>query len=969
MVSDVLISFPPFRLDTVAGRLWHGTEPVVLRPKLWDVLLYLVARHGQLISKVELLDAVWPEVTMDDEMASGAVRELRRVLGDDADPARFIEVVRGRGYRFIAAIDTVALPPQDSTQLSRLVGRDGEVATLLDHWRDACAGRRRMLLITGEPGLGKTSLVARVIDEAQAGRAGATGFIVHAQCIEQHSVVEPFMPILDTLGHLCAGPDAARVSAVLRRYAPAWLLQLPHVTGPNERQRLLRDWAGVTPERLLRMLLEALDALAEELPLLLVFEDLHWADLSTLDLLARLAHRPERSRMLIVGTYRPAEAALRHLPLRAMTEEMRLHGRCQELALEYLDRGAVEQLLSLRYPGCATPELVEYLRQRTAGNPLFLLLLLDGLQAAGMLVPDREGWHVEPGWQRASIPDSVRNLIARQINRLSAEQVALLEIASLIGIEIPLPLLIATMMTESELTSDAALQLVTRCPHLTRSATVAGERSEETYRFVHPLYREVMETQIPAARRRDLHLRIAATMAIRAGDGLANDAIVAWHYARGGDAMRAVEGYARAITDATSRYAYAQIIQAAEALTELIPQLPESKIRIHCDVSARMSWASALIATQGFAAPAIESIYTTALEHCRDIGDTPMHLVLIGGMCAWRMTLGDLKGVVPWREEFLGMCDRLNLPPMFRPAANALLGQVATYRGELGLARSHLDEALQWAASAVPLQQAGGGLWVDPEVSAAAHSSWVAGLQGFTQEAIARAERAVARARSIGHPYSVAFSLVLSCHTDAGLLRWDELRAHAAEALSITIEHELSYFHSHASILAALADCATQPDDTSFQRAAGEIERFVDRRVLLGLSSYLVMFANTHDRAGRPQQGLATVDRALQYASESGEEILAAELYRLRGEFLLRTGDDPATAESWIQQAITKAKAQGAAVLELRAAQSLARLRHAQDPNADLTPILADIVQRLRSGEEFVELDQARALLGAQPTP
>jgi len=964
MTSPVLISFPPFRLDTATGRLWRGSENLPIQPKVWDILRYLCDRPGQLVKKVELLDAVWPEVAATEELASGAVLELKALLGDDSDPAKFIEVVRGRGYRFVAPVETVSLPAAATSELGLLVGRDRETAILFDAWHGACSGQRRVVLITGEAGLGKTSLVAQIQRAAAATTEATAPLIFHAQCVEQHSVVEPFMPILDTLGHLCAGPDAARVTAVLRRYAPAWLLQLPQVAGTAERQRLLRDWAGVTPERLLRMLLEALDALAVEQPVLVILEDLHWADLATIDLLARLAHRPDRARMLVVGTYRPAEAALRELPLHALTEDLRIHGRCHELALAYLDHPAVEQLVSLRYPGSATPEFVGVLQQRTAGNPLFLLLLLDGLQAAGMLVPTADGWRVQSGWETAAIPDSLRNLIARQIARLPDEQVELLELASLVGLEFPVSVMAAAMAAGAEPapTRDAVRALLGSCPHLTRTSPGATASEEATYRFVHPMYREVVEAQVPPDHRRDLHLRIAQALETRVDAGLTNDATVAWHYARGGDAMRAVEGYARAIAAATSRYAYAQIIQAAEALTELIPALPESTIRTHCDISARMSWASAVIATKGFAAGNIESIYGEALARCRDAGDNPLHLALIGGMCAWRMALGDLDGAVPWRDEFVSMMDRLGLPPMFRPAADALLGQLATYRGELTLARTHLEQALEWAPAAVPLQQSGGGLWVDPEVSAAAHSSWVTALQGQTALAIVRTEHAIARARSIGHPYSVAFALVLSGHTDAGMNRWESLRDRAAEAIQITIEHDLGYFHSHATVLAALAECALEPSEAAIHAARAKTDRFESDGVLLGLSSYLVLLAGAYERAGLLRESVATIDRALAYVGRSHEGIVAPEILRLRGEFLIRSGADSREAERGMLQAQQQARAGGSVVLEIRAATSLATLWRGQDRNDDARELLREICDRFATGIDCEDLERARAM-------
>jgi predicted ATPase len=285
----------------------------------------------------------------------------------------------------------------------------------------------------GEPGIGKTTLVdafLRTID-ARRSTLDARVWLGRGQCIEQYGAGEPYMPLLEALGRLCREPGGGRLIALLHQHAPTWLVQLPTLLTASELEALQRKVQGATRERMLREMAEAIDAITAERPLILWLEDLHWSDVSTLELLALLARRREPARLLVLGTYRPVDVIVTEHRLRTMKQELQLHGQCQELAVQLLTEEAVGAYLAVRVPGgtysnAPLLRLAHEIYQRTEGNPLFMVNVVDELLAQGKL----DSAEVE-----VSTPATIRQMIGQQVERLSAEEQRVIEAASVAGVE------------------------------------------------------------------------------------------------------------------------------------------------------------------------------------------------------------------------------------------------------------------------------------------------------------------------------------------------------------------------------------------------------------------------------------------------------------------------------------------------------------------------------------------------------
>src|SRR5262245_9375837 len=424
--------FAPFRLDPASQQLWRGEELVALRPKLFAVLRHLLEHAGRLVTREELRAAVWPSTVVSESVMRGTIRELRDLLGDDANDARFIETIPHRGYRFLAAVTTApaarpaarpGTPPGEPRQAGPiLIGRDAELASLQEWLERAADGTRQVVFVSGEPGIGKTTVVDAFL--AAAAELGEV-WTARGQCIEHYGSGEAYLPVLEALGQLCRQPGGEPVIALLGRYAPTWLAQMPGLVGDAELETVQRRVQGATRERMLRELVEALEALTAERTVVLALEDLHWSDVSTLDLVALLAQRRTPARLLVVGTYRPADVIVSGHPLKGMRQELRVHGQCEELTLRFLSDGEVGQYLAARFPRRRLPaELGPAIHRSTEGNPLFVVNVVDYWMSQRVLVETAGQWQLAAPLAdvAAGVPESLRQMIEKQLERLTAEE-------------------------------------------------------------------------------------------------------------------------------------------------------------------------------------------------------------------------------------------------------------------------------------------------------------------------------------------------------------------------------------------------------------------------------------------------------------------------------------------------------------------------------------------------------------------
>ena len=418
------LSFPPFRLDVDDERLWKEGSELKLRRKPFAILKYLAMNPKRLVTQDELIEAVWGKVVMSESLLRTHVRDVRSVLGNDV-----IETVTGRGYRFVADVET-GIVVADIQPL--LVGRAGELRNLREQFEAALTRKRQLAFVMGGAGIGKTALVDAVVE--QAATAGA--LVARGACVEQYGSGEAYLPVLAALTTLCRGPRGDRVIDVMGRHAPTWLSQIPGLVADDRLAELQLRVQGATPARMLRELADGLEVLSADAPIVLALDDLQWSDNSTAELLGMLGRRRDAARLFVIATCRHTELAKTDAIARVIGE-LSSHRQAATLFLESLTVDAVAEYVGRRWPGDRFPQIASAIHDASGGNPLFMIALADDLEGRSMVRRVDGQWELFATIEEISArrPDTVRQLIDIQIDRLDTSQQRVLEAASVAGLE------------------------------------------------------------------------------------------------------------------------------------------------------------------------------------------------------------------------------------------------------------------------------------------------------------------------------------------------------------------------------------------------------------------------------------------------------------------------------------------------------------------------------------------------------
>ncbi len=404
-------------------------------------------------------------------------------------------------------------------------------------------GEQQIIFVSGEAGIGKTTLAECFLAHAKIGGAVRIG---RGNCVEQAGEGEAYLPVLQALQQLCSAPDSEQVVAILRRYAPLWLLQLSGVIDADEQERLQRQVHGSSPQRMVRELAHALKEVTTESPVILFFDDLQWSDAATLNVLAYLAQAREPTRLMVIGTYRPAETILRGSPLRGVVQG--LHGRrqAQELALELLTQAEVEAYVRHRLAGSPVAEVLgPVIHRRTEGNALFVIHFVDYLLQQDKLVETTGGWELraEPVVLAELIPDHVSQLLLKQIEGYSREVQQLLAVASVVGPTFTASEVAAVVNRPLEAIEAVYDELAAQEQFIEARALAEWPNGVVTvrYHFRHALYQQVLYHRIGLAQQVRWHRQLGAHFATMFGECTPEIAEeLAFHFERGREYRRAI---------------------------------------------------------------------------------------------------------------------------------------------------------------------------------------------------------------------------------------------------------------------------------------------------------------------------------------------------------------------------------------------------------------------------------------------
>jgi DNA-binding winged helix-turn-helix (wHTH) protein/predicted ATPase len=973
-------------VDVCDERLWRGEEAIHLTNKAFAVLRYLVEHPARLVTKDALFDVVWADTVVSEAALSVCIRELRQALGDDARAPQFIETVRGRGYRFIAPVTIVgrspAAPQADAPGrpcarsasssgrsfirgLVPLVGREAELVQLHRWFATALTGDRRVGFITGEAGIGKTTLVDAFV--ADVGNKEGL-WIGHGQCVDQYGAGEAYLPVLEALGRMCRGPEGEPLEALLRQHAPSWLVQMPALLSVAERSALERSASGATQARMLRELAEAIELLTAERPLVLVLEDLHWSDASTLAWLGYVARRREAARLLVLATYRPVEAIVADHPLRALAQELRRHEQCTELVLDYLSQAAVADYLTKRCLGHGLPVgLARRIHQRTDGNPLFVVTLVDTLVRQGALEVGAAGWSLPRGLETVDVgvPESLRQLIEQQLEQVSPEDQAILEAASVVGMEFSAAAAAAGVEGAPEAVEARCAALAGRGQFLRARGTAPWPDGTiaARYGFIHALYPEVLYHRVPAGQRVRLHREIGGRLEAGFGGQVREIAAeLALHFVRGRDTQRAVQYLRYAGENAWRRSAYQEAVTHLTQGLELLPNLPDAAERTQQELDLQMILGPSLMATKGHGDPDVEHAYTRARTLCQQIGETPQRFPVLWGLWRFYNVREALQTARELGEELLSLAQREN-DPIRLPVAHQALGHTLFFLGALGSARTHLEQGI---ALADPSQHRALAVsyGIAPGVMSLTHAAWALWMLGYPDQALERSQEACALTLELGHPQSLAYALFTKAILHVYRREADADNALADTVVTLATEQGFALWVAVGTALKGWARVAREHSTEGLEQLReGSTDALATGAALLRVT-FLTVLAEAYGRMGQIDEGLCTLAEALAAVEEGGQRPHEAELHRLQGELLQRQANpDAPQAEACFHQSLAVARRQQARSWELRAATSLSGLWQQQGKRDEARKLLAEIYGWFTEGFDTADLKDAKALL------
>jgi len=984
------LAFDAFHLDVAGHRLWRGDREIPLRPKAWDVLCYLVERPGLLVTKENLHRAIWPDVVVSDDTLTKSISELRQALDDRSGTPRIIQTVHGRGFRFVAEVDGLesdARGPRDRTPPPALtddvapeatgpsfVGRRVELGRLRQCLGIADRGTRQVVFITGEAGIGKTALSEEYLRSSALRRPDI--WVLRGQCIQQHGQREPYGPLLEALERGLGSSVGSALIPLFRRVAPCWYAQIPWLLSEGEPKGFPQAMMTATPERMLREVGAFLESVASQATIVLLLEDLHWSDHATADLLLYLAQRRDPARLLIIGTFRPAEASTQDHPIREVRQTLRTRRRCVDLALDYLSLVDVRDYLQGRF-GNDMKELAPLIHQRTDGNPLFVISIVEELIRRGQLTRSDSGWatSVSPDRLELAVPEDLLEMVTSQFQRLSAQEQSVLETASVIGVSFT-PATLARALGRDAEEVDAVSQRMARAHFFLSLGGASGDRDHATrYDFSHALHHQVVYEQIPPLRRRRLHLSVAEALESSSGERVAELAPeLSVHFERGDDPLRAARYLGMCAERALQRQAPREAIAYVELALDLLERIPDSPQRRQRELDLRILLGASLFVTRGPGSAAVRDNYERARLLCADESNARQLFEIIHAAWYAQMVGFNLEAAKASVEELAHIADGQTLPE-FRLRAELAHGRTEFYSGHFGAAVRIFTQFLD-AVAARPIERRAQTYGISPLIATYRHGCLALWFLGRPDQGRAWAQIGITAAEESREPFALASVLTSASFLQTLCGSSDEAAHLAARAATVSADHAIANFVPMSRFFGGAA-LAGQGDLEG--GLAAMLPALAEHREVVGSLVTDIMFgllAAAYAEGERWDEGLAWAAKGLELSATVREHVYAAELWRIKGELLFGkvrasgrkkgAGTDALldTARRCLERSLKIARRQEAKSLELRSLMSLARMLQRGDKSSRTHRHLRSLLASFTEGFDTKDLREGQALLG-----
>ncbi len=912
-MSDASIyRFGSFELDLLRRELRTGGERVPLQPRMFMLLHHFAANPARAISRDELLADVWSGVVVADGSLTKAVRGLRTTLRRDPSLRNAIETVRGHGYRFSAAVETLAPEAQRAGRMPRgaplLVGREAELAQIEALANGVRQGGRGFLLLVGDPGTGKTAL-------ARHGLAiSAAGFrIGEGQCIEGFGEQSPYLPVLEALVNYSRADgdrSRARVREIIERAAPSWKAHLP-VLFPESVSDAREPGSAVLPMD--RQALDALEMIGSQWPAVLFVEDIHWADQSTLVLLNAIARRSAPSRLLTICTTRKAELNANSLLGRLHSEVSRsaegLVLETKPVAIDAVSQYAIWRLeREVTADDESTNAFVDWLYARTGGHPLFMTQLLDHLASLGLLNTASPGGFSTKRLDEAGIPATLGQLIREWMKQLDPVDRGFLEAASAAGFQFDLRLPQAALGVDDEVAESSADRLCQAGWLRFRDfGTWAEGGRGARFRFEHVLFREALYDGIPPTRRARLHGAIALRLeAANPGDPTLASELAA-HFELAGALAEATRKHVESASFAASIQSADEALHHAELAMRRLDVLPKAE-RTAAEIDLQLAVGIAWAARSGFGDDRAMEAYARAQRLANETGDVAREVAAIWGIASCNKMRGALPSTRMDGERLLALAEATN-EHRYLLLALDLLCSVAFFQG-----RFEDCIALKHRTDVVPLGDPGDALLArsleDVRVTAqlyGAIAQWHRGEEAVTDAWI---RDAVARAESFGHPYTTATVAAFASISSSLFGDREAQRRHAVRGRVVCEKNGIALWGEIARFMEIHAEPPSDETLAGLRAALREMSRYGG----LGGTLFIEMLAERELAAGRFEAAGRLCRSGIELALRTSERNHLPMLYATAA----RLEANPTQRKRLFERAADCARELGSVALESR---------------------------------------------------
>jgi predicted ATPase/class 3 adenylate cyclase len=833
--------------------------------------------------------------------------------------------------------------------VTRLIGRRRELATLLRCWRRARAGSGQVVLLSGEAGIGKSRL-ASILLERVTGEAHTLRY-----CCSPHQQGSPLAPCISQL---------ERAASLQREDSPARKLEkletsLPPQSREGETVALLADLLSIPPsahhpslrpqqrrERTLDVLVRQIELLSSQGPVIALFEDVHWIDPSSAELLDRVVERLPRLPVQLVITFRPEF----HAPWLE-----RPHVTPVMLAPLSRQQGmsVVEEVAG----GGALPrELLDEIVSRADGVPLFLEELTKAMIEASGPSQARESFADQRARRDIAVPTTLHaSLMARLDHLGSAKEVA--QIGAAIGREFSFEML-AVVARKDQAELDAALR------RLVNAGLVfcRGEPPNASFLFKHVLVQDTAYSTLLRSTRRDLHARIVESLERLFPDaGLARPELIAHHCTEAGLIWKGAGYWLRAGQQALARSA---LVEAAAQLAkglDVLAHCPESAERNRHELEFQIALGKVLIATKGHAASNTGETFARARQLCDLLDQPPQIVSVLHGQWTHALLRAELNSARRRAGELLCLGE----------ARGERIWQVMGYRcfgvtsfplGEFQTACDYLDRGLELFD---PTRRSAFNQWTvdDVQIVMMYYSSWALLYLGHLDQARQRCDAALAEARRLAQPYTLAHALIASTLIRLILQEYEDAQQLLAEVLTVAEEHGISYFQVVGTLFHGRCLVELQCPHEAIERLTRSLAFYRASGSSLYLPTFLTYLAEAYKKAGQPQQAIKQLAEATEIVERTENRCDEADMYRLKGELQALSGD-PTGAEQSFRKSLAVARRQSARLFELRAAISLAQLWTDRARRAAARDLVMSVRNRFTEGFDTTPLKEAQAMLG-----